>query len=284
MNIKIGTRKSKLALAQTNMVVNEIKKYFPSINIEVVHFTTKGDKVLNKPLINIGGKGVFVTEIEDALINKEIDLAVHSAKDLPLKLQDNLTISAVLKRGNYRDTLVTVKGNVIDFSREIIIGTGSNRRKLAFKNLYPNATFKDIRGNVDTRLNKLYNGEYDGIILAMAGLERLDLLSDSRFTFTPFDYDSFVPAPCQGIIAIESRNNDLTEILSKINHKDTFYSFQTERHILNILNADCGMPLGAYSFVENNKINVVYTSDSKEIITKSDLIENRFTLAESVVR
>lgn len=284
MNIKIGTRKSKLALAQTNMVVNEIKKYFPSINIEVVHFTTKGDKVLNKPLINIGGKGVFVTEIEDALLNKEIDLAVHSAKDLPLKLQDNLTISSVLKRGNYRDTLVTVKGKEIDFSREIIIGTGSNRRKLAFKNLYPNATFKDIRGNVDTRLNKLYNGEYDGIILAMAGLERLDLLSDSRFTFTPFDYKEFVPAPCQGIIAIESRNNDLTEILSKINHKDTFYSFQTERHILNILNADCGMPLGAYSFVENNKINAVYTSDSKEIITKSDLIENRFSLAESVVR
>lgn len=284
MNIKIGTRKSKLALAQTNMVVNEIKKYFPSINIEVVHFTTKGDKVLNKPLINIGGKGVFVTEIEDALLNKEIDLAVHSAKDLPLKLQDNLTISAVLKRGNYRDTLVTVKGKEIDFSKETVIGTGSNRRKLAFKNLYPNATFKDIRGNVDTRLNKLYNGEYDGIILAMAGLERLDLLSDSRFTFTPFDYKEFVPAPCQGIIAIESRNNDLTEILSKINHKDTFYSFQTERHILNILNADCGMPLGAYSFVENNKINVVYTSDSKEIITKSDLIENRFTLAESVVR
>lgn len=284
MNIKIGTRKSKLALAQTNMVVNEIKKYFPSINIEVVHFTTKGDKVLNKPLINIGGKGVFVTEIEDALLNKEIDLAVHSAKDLPLKLQDNLTISSVLKRGNYRDTLVTVKGKEIDFSRGIIIGTGSNRRKLAFKNLYPNATFNDIRGNVDTRLNKLYNGEYDGIILAMAGLERLDLLSDSRFTFTPFDYKDFVPAPCQGIIAIESRNNDLTEILSKINHKDTFYSFQTERHILNILNADCGMPLGAYSFVENNKINVVYTSDSKEIITKSDLIENRFSLAESVVR
>lgn len=284
MNIKIGTRKSKLALAQTNMVVNEIKKYFPSINIEVVHFTTKGDKVLNKPLINIGGKGVFVTEIEDALLNKEIDLAVHSAKDLPLKLQDNLTISSVLKRGNYRDTLVTVKGKEIDFSREIIIGTGSNRRKLAFKNLYPNATFKDIRGNVDTRLNKLYNGEYDGIILAMAGLERLDLLSESRFTFTPFDYKDFVPAPCQGIIAIESRNNDLTEILSKINHKDTFYSFQTERHILNILNADCGMPLGAYSFVENNKINVVYTSDSKEIITKSDLIKNRFNLAESVVR
>lgn len=284
MNIKIGTRKSKLALAQTKMVVNEIKKYFPSINIEVVHFTTKGDKVLNKPLINIGGKGVFVTEIEDALLNKEIDLAVHSAKDLPLKLQDNLTISSVLKRGNYRDTLVTVKGKEIDFSREIIIGTGSNRRKLAFKNLYPNATFKDIRGNVDTRLNKLYNGEYDGIILAMAGLERLDLLSDSRFTFTPFDYKEFVPAPCQGIIAIESRNNDLTEILSKINHKDTFYSFQTERHILNILNAGCGMPLGAYSFVENNKINVVYTSDSKEIITKSDLIENRFNLAESVVR
>ena len=284
MNIKIGTRKSKLALAQTNMVVNEIKKYFPSINIEVVHFTTKGDKVLNKPLINIGGKGVFVTEIEDALLNKEIDLAVHSAKDLPLKLQDNLTISSVLKRGNYRDTLVTVKGKKIDFSKETVIGTGSNRRKLAFKNLYPNATFKDIRGNVDTRLNKLYNGEYDGIILAMAGLERLDLLSDSRFTFTPFDYKDFVPAPCQGIIAIESRNNDLTEILSKINHKDTFYSFQTERHILNILNADCGMPLGAYSFVENNKINVVYTSDSKEIITKSDLIKNRFNLAESVVR
>lgn len=284
MNIKIGTRKSKLALAQTTMVVNEIKRYFPSANVEVLHFTTKGDKVLDKPLINIGGKGVFVTEIEDALINKEIDLAVHSGKDLPLQIQDGLTISSVLERGNYRDALVTVKGKNIDFSKETVIGTGSNRRKLAFKKLYPNAIFKDIRGNVDTRLNKLYNGEYDGIILAMAGLERLDLISDTRFSFKPFNFDEFVPAPCQGIIAIESRKNDLTEVLQKINHKDTFYAFETERHILNILNADCGMPLGAYSFVENNKINVVYTNDSKEIITKSDSVDNRFILAESVVK
>ncbi|MCI7804529.1 MAG: hydroxymethylbilane synthase [Oscillospiraceae bacterium] len=177
MKIKIGTRKSSLALAQTDMVIKSLHDVFPDIETEIVHITTKGDKILDKPLARIGGKGVFVSEIESALKSGEIDIAVHSAKDLPYKLAENLEISGVLKRGNYRDVLVTPAGKVPEKDSKFIVGTGSQRRRLNMQRIYPNAVFKEIRGNVDTRLRKLKSGEFDGIILAAAGLERLGLYS-----------------------------------------------------------------------------------------------------------
>lgn len=284
MKIKIGTRKSKLALAQTKMVADRISKVFPETEIQIINISTTGDKILNKPLAAIGGKGVFVSEIESALINGEIDIAVHSAKDLPLCLAGGLEISGVLKRGNYRDVLVTKSGVSIDNQSDFAVGTGSLRRRLNFKKLYPNATFKDIRGNVDTRLKKLENGEYDGIILAAAGLERLGYDSDNRFNLKYFDYNDFLPAPCQGIIAIESRKSDFaTPVINKINDINTFYSFETERYILKLLNADCGMPLGVYSFVKDDKITVAISNNKDSSVIGTDTIPNRLKLAEELV-
>lgn len=284
MKIKIGTRKSKLALAQTKMVADRISKVFPETEIQIINISTTGDKILNKPLAAIGGKGVFVSEIESALINGEIDIAVHSAKDLPLCLAGGLEISGVLKRGNYRDVLVTKSGVSIDNQSDFAVGTGSLRRRLNFKKLYPNATFKDIRGNVDTRLKKLENGEYDGIILAAAGLERLGYDSDNRFNLKYFDYNDFLPAPCQGIIAIESRKSDFaTPVINKINDINTFYSFETERYILKLLNADCGMPLGVYSFIKDDKITVAISNNKDSSVIGTDTIPNRLKLAEELV-
>ena len=284
MKIKIGTRKSKLALAQTKMVADRISKVFPETEIQIINISTTGDKILNKPLAAIGGKGVFVSEIESALINGEIDIAVHSAKDLPLCLENNLEISGVLKRGNYRDVLVTKSGVSIDNQSDFAVGTGSLRRRLNFKKLYPNATFKDIRGNVDTRLKKLENGEYDGIILAAAGLERLGYDLDNRFNLKYFDYNDFLPAPCQGIIAIESRKSDFaTPVINKINDINTFYSFETERYILKLLNADCGMPLGVYSFIKDDKITVAISNNKDSSVIGTDTIPNRLKLAEELV-
>lgn len=284
MKIKIGTRKSKLALVQTQMVADRILEEFPDAKIEIVHISTMGDKILDKPLIAIGGKGVFVSEIEKALQNKDIDIAVHSAKDLPVYLAEGLEISGVLNRGNYRDVLVTRKETAVENNDNLAVGTGSLRRRLNLKKVYSNVSFKDIRGNVDTRLNKLENNEYDAIILAAAGLERLGLNKDERFYFKYFDYTEFLPAPCQGIIAIESRQNDfVTPIINQINNKNTFLSFETEKYILKLLNADCGMPLGAYSFVENDKISLVLSKDSDKAVTGVDNVTNRFELVKELI-
>lgn len=285
MKIKIGTRKSKLALAQTQMVVDRICKAFPNIQAEIIHITTEGDKILDKPLAAIGGKGVFVSEIEQALQSGTIDIAVHSAKDLPVFSALGLEISGVLKRGNYRDVLVTKKGVSVKNNSDFIIGTGSLRRRLNLQRLYPNISFKDIRGNVDTRLNKLENGEYDGIILAAAGLERLGYDADKSFDFTPFEFTEFLPAPCQGIIAVESRKDDfVAPIIKSINDETTFLSLKTEQYILKLLNADCGMPVGAYSFVENDKISIALSKDGEKTVFGSDDISNRFKLAEELVK
>ena len=284
MKIRIGTRKSKLALVQTQMVADRICEIFPKTEIEIINISTTGDKILNKPLAAIGGKGVFVSEIENALKNGDIDIAVHSAKDLPLCLESGLEISGVLKRGDYRDVLVTKRSVSIDNQTDFIIGTGSARRRLNFQKIYPNASFKDIRGNVDTRLKKLENAEYDGIILAAAGLERLRLNSDERFSLTYFDYSDFLPAPCQGIIAVESRKNDfVTPVINRINDINTFYSFETERYILELLNADCAMPLGAYSFTENGKITVTLSDGKSASVSGTEMISNRFKLAKELV-
>ena len=284
MKIKIGTRKSKLAVAQTDMAAEKIRKAFPNIEIEIVHISTKGDLVLDKPIADIGGRGVFVSEIEKALLDKTIDIAVHSAKDLPVKLADGLEISGVLERGNYRDVLAVKKGVTINKTDSCKIGTGSIRRRINFKNIYPNAEFENIRGNVDTRLEKLYNAEYDGIILAAAGLERLGLINSEKFDFIPFDYKEFLPAPCQGIIAVEGRKNDFTEnIINEISDKNTLYSFETERLVSRKLNADCGMPLGVYSFVKDSKITIAISKNGINRVEKTEDFKNRLSLAEELI-
>ncbi len=279
MKIRIGTRGSQLALAQTAMVEKALHEIGAETQIIAIH--TRGDKIQNQSLAEISKTqtGVFVSEIERALLRNEIDIAVHSAKDLPVKLADGLEIGAVLKRGNYRDVLVT---NVHNSALQTI-GTGSLRRRLFFKKLYPDAEFKDIRGNIDTRLQKLKRHEYDGIILAMAGLERLHLLENPKFQYQPFEIGQMIPSACQGIIAIESRKNDgFHSILQAITDTQTKYCFETERHILALLGGDCSIPVSALAQIEENQIQLTVTKDCQNIQTGTVPIEERFRLAEEL--
>lgn len=217
-----------------------------------------------------------------SLLSGETDVAVHSAKDLPTKIADGLEISAVLPRGSYGDVFVT--RNNFEIKDGFVIGTGSLRRKLFAEKIYPNAKFKDIRGNVDTRLKKLLNGEYDALVLAKAGLERLDLCNGEDYTVTPFDADEFLPAPCQGIVAIESRkNSEVSKMLAEISDKNTMLSFETERQVLLSLNADCSTPVGAISRVENDRITLSLSADCKKTVSGTDEISNRIKLAKRLV-
>ena len=256
--IKIGTRKSALAMAQTYIAEKLIKDKFPYVNTEIVQMTTRGDKILDKPLNKIGGKGVFVEEFENALLNGKIDIAVHSGKDLPAQMAKGLTVGAVPKRADSRDVLVTLNGRKIAVGEKCVLGTGSLRRIEMARKIYKNAVFKNLRGNVNTRLKKLSDGEYDGIILACAGLERLGISKKDGFEFEYFDEKKFVPAACQAIIAIQCRENDkeTLEILSAINDKETFECFSAERKLLSLLGADCHEATGIFSTVEDENMEI----------------------------
>lgn len=284
MRIRIGTRKSKLALAQTKLVADALKSAFPDIETEIVHITTKGDIILDKPLAEIGGKGLFISEIENALIDGTIDIAVHSAKDLPVEIAEGLETSCVLKRADVRDCLIVRNGETYAESDKFCIGTGSLRRRMSAKKYYPNAEFRDIRGNVDTRINKLLNHEYDGIILAKAGFDRLGIISDERISILPFDAEKFLPAPCQAIIAVESRkNSEFKSILKKINHADSFYAFETERKIIEKIGGDCGIPLGVYTEISDDKITIKISVNFEKTASGTAEISDRIMLAERLV-
>lgn len=283
MKIKIGTRKSRLAVAQTNMFIERLTSFFPDAEPEIIYISTKGDKIIDKPLSQIGGKGIFVSEIELALQYGNIDVAVHSAKDLPAFLGENLEISGVLPRGNYRDAIVTQKDTQVTDIKDFTVGTGSLRRRLNLKKIYNEVTFKDIRGNVDTRLSKLENGEYDAVILAAAGLERLGIKTEN-YSITAFDYMDFLSAPCQGIIALESRKNDfITPVIQKINDINTFKAFETERCVIRTLNADCSMPVGAYSELCGGKITLTVSKDMNKILSGTADISHNLELAKELV-
>lgn len=254
MKIRIGTRKSQLAMAQTYLVMEEIRRIDPSLEIEIVSLSTKGDKILDKPLLSFGGKGVFVEEFESKIKENEIDIAVHSAKDMPMVLLDGLSIVSVLKREEPCDALIMRKGDVWDKNRHTVIGTSSLRRKMQIERL-GDVECQDLRGNVNTRLKKLEDGEYDGIILAMAGLKRLNLHNDQRFTVTPFSTDTFIPAGGQGIIAVEGREDSpFSELFKQMDHAKTRTELLFERKVLENLSAGCHEPIGVFSFVENENL------------------------------
>ena len=285
MRIRIGTRKSRLALAQTEMVCQALKQAFPELQTEIVPITTKGDKILDKPLTQIGGKGIFITEIEQALLRKEIDMAVHSTKDLPVEMADDLAISAVLPRGDVRDVIVTRSGEIIRDDEHFIIGTGSVRRRMCLQKLFPHVTFADIRGNVDTRIQKLLGGQYDALILAAAGLERLGIRA-GQITMFPLSLSVILPAPCQGIIAVESRRADaeMHPYLDAINDADTFHVFETERAILKLTGGNCDLPLGAYASVSGNTLFLSVSDTADSMVSGSAPVEDRFLLAERSVK
>ena len=248
MHIKIGTRNSKLALWQAKDVGQKLIKN--GNTVEIIEIISEGDKILDTPLPLIGGKGIFTKALDDALIEKKIDIAVHSYKDLPVENHNLLQISSVLKRENPIDVLLFKKK--INLSKEkATIGTSSNRRKAQWLNRYPHHTIVDIRGNVPTRISKLKQSNLDGTILAYAGLSRLDLLHEIGK-----ELHWMIPAPAQGAIAIMSlkENIDLNNEINKLSNKESWLCADAERSFLNHLNGGCSSPIGAYSYIENNKV------------------------------
>lgn len=259
--LRIGTRKSPLALAQTRIVIEEIKRVNPKVLCQVVEISTKGDENYKKSLKDFGGKGAFTGELERALLEDRIDLAVHSGKDLPINLGEGLDILAVPKREEANDVLVTKKGYKLH--KESMIGTGSIRRARQL----PYQT-KDIRGNVETRLRKLEQGEYDGVVLAFSGLKRLGMENTKKYSYHILSLQESYPAPCQGIIAIEGKKNSkFLPLLEAINHKETWYSFQAERAVVTRLGLGCHFPIGVYSYLKDNifYMEVKYLEDAGEL-------------------
>lgn len=276
--IVIATRGSRLALAQTELVRQGFKK--TGVSCKIVTVKTKGDKDRTSALSEIGGNGLFVREVETALLDGKADLAVHSAKDLPVALADGLTVPCVMKAADSRDCLVTVKGKPL--GEKTVIGTGSARRKAQARQLFPSASFKEIRGNVDTRLKKLLDGDYDGIILAKAGLDRLK--SDlSSFDVRVFSLEEMLPAACQGIIAVECRNDDekVLPLLAKINDKESFRRFSAERYMLTLLDADCKEAVGVHSEIDGDTITVTALYEEKKA-TASGKVNDYQTVCRNV--
>lgn len=271
-SIKIGTRGSKLAIYQANKTEQELKKHFPTIKTEIVVIQTKGDKILDVALSKIGDKGLFTKEIELALLNDNVDIAVHSLKDLSTEMPSNLCLGAVLQRGEYRDALVHKKGKKLqDLNQEDVIATSSLRRRAGLKKLKPEVHIVDIRGNVQTRLKKMENGHCDGMIMAAAGLIRLDLEDYITQIIEPED---ILPAVGQGTIAIQCRINDIRikQYIDKLNHQETLDAVVAERAFLNKLQGGCQVPVGAYTNKEDGQLELtgfVSSLDGKKYIKET---------------
>jgi len=246
--IKVGTRKSKLAMWQTKFVVHLMRLFDPSLEVEIVPITTKGDKILDTALSKIGDKGVFTKEIEEKLIEGEIDMAVHSLKDMPTLLPKGLTLAAYTMRDFPFDVLVSRDGKKLnELPPGAVVGTSSLRRRALLKRVRPDLKIKEIRGNIDTRLKKLEEGQYDAIILAQSSLERLGW--GDRITEI---LDYFIPAVGQGIIAVETReeDKDLIEFLRQsVNDIGSEAEAKAEREFLKTLEGGCQVPIGAFAVV-----------------------------------
>jgi hydroxymethylbilane synthase len=252
--IKIGTRGSKLALTQSSMIREMILKQHPDIKVELVIIKTKGDKIIDSPLSKIGGKGLFVKEIEEALLDKSVDIAVHSIKDVPAELPNGLSIPFYPERENPADAFLSCKfKRLIDLPSGARVGTGSLRRSSQLLNKRPDLDIIPIRGNVDTRIKRLESGEFDAIILAASGLNRLGLLSKITELLSPPEY---IPAVGQGALGIEVRENDIecNRLLEFLNHNETAIAVKAERSFLHRLEGGCQVPLGAYACIDKGKI------------------------------
>ncbi len=262
MKIRIGTRKSKLALWQANYIANLLKKHFPEVEVELVKITTKGDKILDVPLAKVGGKGLFVKEIEEAMLKNEIDIAVHSLKDVPTYFPEGLGLVAITEREDPRDAFLSVKYSSIEkMPPGAVLGTSSLRRKAQIMVKRKDLDIRDLRGNVDTRIRKLEDGQYDGIILAYAGLKRLGLESKAKQVFSP---DYMIPAVAQGFLGIEARIDDdkTKEIVSVLNHKESEIRAKAERAFLKTLEGGCQVPLAGYSEIVDGKLKITgFVSD-----------------------
>ena len=272
--IIIGSRGSQLALWQANWVKSQLENLHGNADISIRVITTSGDKIKDVPLSKIGGKGLFVKEIEEALLAKEIDLAVHSMKDVPIEIPSQLEISIITKRENPLDALISKNGKKLaDLPQGATIGTSSLRRSSQLLNYRNDFKIHPLRGNVDTRLKKVEEGKYDAILLASAGLNRLGW--SNRIT-EEISHEIIIPAMGQGALGIETRLGDSKtyNFISSLNHEHTNYEVSAERALVGKLDGGCQVPIGAYAKTEDNLITLkglVASLDGK-IIHKSEIV------------
>ena len=267
----LATRKSLLALTQSKWVKSEIEQRWPEVEIELLKVVTRGDKILDVPLAKVGGKGLFVKEIEDALLRKDADLAVHSLKDCPTELPEGLEVSIFPRREDPRDAFISRDGRKLsELPHGAKVGTSSLRRLSQLRKIRPDLVIESLRGNLDTRLRKLDEGMYNAIILAAAGLNRLGL--SNRIT-EHLDPETMLPAIGQGSLGIEFRSDDsrMREILSSIHDEKTSVCVRAERAFLLRLEGGCQVPIGAYAVLSDNEIvmeGLVADEEGNELIRR----------------
>ena len=291
--IRIGTRASALALWQAEWVKSELEKKYPGMTVTLTKIKTTGDKILDVPLAKVGGKGLFVKEIEEAMLANEIDIAVHSMKDVPTFFPDGLHLSCITKREDARDALLSRnKVKFKDLPKGANVGTSSLRRQAQLMNIRPDFVIHQLRGNVDTRLRKLKEGQYDAIILAAAGVKRLGLAENvSEY----IDTEISLPAIGQGALGIECRVDDreLNDMIAFFNHVDSRVCVTGERALLRRLEGGCQVPIACYGEMKSGKLHLaglVGSVDGKRII--KDAIDGEpdkaeklgVTLAEMLLR
>ncbi len=267
--LRIATRKSPLALWQANFVKDRLEALHPDLQVELVPMSTQGDKILDTPLAKVGGKGLFVKELETAMLEGRADIAVHSMKDVPVEFPDGLGLHTICEREDPRDAFVSNHFNQIDeLPQGAVVGTSSLRRQCQLRAARPDLVIRDLRGNVNTRLAKLDAGEYDAIILAAAGLKRLEMAHRIAAFIEP---EQSLPANGQGAVGIECRLDDheLHALLAPLEHPETRIRVLTERAMNRALQGGCQVPIGAYALVQGEEVwlrGLVGSPDGSRVI------------------
>ncbi len=266
--IRIGSRESRLAVAQAEFIKKQIEKCHPQLQVELVTMKTTGDKIVDRSLENIGGKGLFVKELDQALADGIIDLAVHSLKDMPMEQNEEFPILACSEREDARDVLVYRPGRDT-FPGDGVVGTSSRRRAIQMRKLYPQARFRNIRGNVQTRLKKLSEEDYDATILAAAGLKRLGMES---YIGRIFDTEEMIPAAGQGILAVQGRKDENAVWLDDIRNQQSEWAALAERQFVRTLDGGCTSPVAAHAKIRGNEIclrGLYFEEGSEDYFTDS---------------
>ena len=253
--IRVGSRESRLAVIQSEMVMQAIRAADPSIELELVTMKTTGDKILDRTLDQVGGKGLFVKELDRALLAGEVDLTVHSMKDLPAQLHPDLPLVAVSRRETPYDVLVLPEG-CTHWDQTKPVGCASARRTIQLKALYPELDVRPVRGNIQTRLNKLDSGAFGALVLAQAGLHRLGLAHRIHRVFTP---EEIIPSACQGILAVQARKGFDTACLHAFHDADAWDCAQAERAFIRTLDGGCSSPVAAFARLTDDAAQLILT-------------------------
>lgn len=275
----IATRKSKLALWQSEYIKEQLLKHYPDMQIELETFSTKADKILDVPLAKIGGKGLFTKELEIALLNNQADIAVHSLKDVPVEFEDGFKLAAVTKRFDPRDAFLSQNYDSIEnLPQNAVVGTTSLRRRMEIKMLRPDVVLKDLRGNINTRIAKLKAGEYDAIILAATGVQKLQIEDEVNY-FIPVSTEDMTPSMGQATLGIETLDNkELIELLSVLHDDDAHIESTIERDFVRVLEGGCQVPIGIKATLSEDKKSIkvdaiVGMPDASEYIQDSMTVD-----------